>query len=103
MAQYSYQLYNVGQYPEQVGEIDKMAADGWTVHTALLNYTEIYILWERDAPVTAPEPTPRGTQPAPKGDPEPVQPTARKGSPDSETVRREGSFSVEEEVKTSGG
>jgi hypothetical protein len=48
--EYVYSRYNPGQYPTENAHIDVMAADGWRVHTALPNYNEIYILWERAVP-----------------------------------------------------
>lgn len=51
--EYVYSRYNPGQYPEQTSQIDAMAADGWHAHTALPNYNEIYILWERAVPKKA--------------------------------------------------
>lgn len=51
--EYVYTRYNPGQYPAENAHIDVMAADGWHVHTALPNYNEIYILWERAVPKKA--------------------------------------------------
>lgn len=51
--EYAYIRYNPGQYPAENQHLDNMAADGWHVHTALPNYNEIYILWERAVPKKA--------------------------------------------------
>jgi len=48
--EYAYAQYNPGQYPDQMATINAMAADGWHVHTAMPNYNELYILWEREVP-----------------------------------------------------
>ena len=54
MPQYKYAVYNPGQYPADVQkQWDELAADGWHVHTALPNYSEIAILWEKDGPGSA--------------------------------------------------
>ena len=54
MPQYKYAMYNPGQYPAEVQEqLDAMSADGWHVHTALPNYSEVYILWEKDGSALA--------------------------------------------------
>lgn len=48
MPEYQYGIYNPGQYPaESQAQFDQMSADGWHVHTALPNYNEVCILWER--------------------------------------------------------
>ena len=49
MPQYKYAMYNPGQYPADVqAQMDAMSADGWHIHTALPNYTELYVVWEKD-------------------------------------------------------
>ena len=54
MPQYKYATYNPGQYPDDVqAQFDAMSADGWHVHTALPNYSEVYILWEKDGSALA--------------------------------------------------
>jgi len=50
--EYQYGMYNPGQYPGEVkAQLDEMVADGWQVHTAIPNYTEMYVLWHRELPV----------------------------------------------------
>jgi hypothetical protein len=40
-----------GQYPENVQrQLDEMVADGWQVNQSMPNYTEFYILWQRELP-----------------------------------------------------
>lgn len=51
MLQYQYEVYNPGQYKADVqAQLDQMVADGWQVHTAAPNYSEIAILWQRELP-----------------------------------------------------
>jgi hypothetical protein len=53
--EYQYGIYNPGQYPADVQkQWDAMVADGWQVHTAAPNYSEIAILWHRDLPEKKP-------------------------------------------------
>ncbi len=49
--QYQYGVYNPGQYPADTQKAwDALVADGWQVCTAIPNYTEISILWQRELP-----------------------------------------------------
>lgn len=53
--QYQYAMYNPGQYPADVQEqLDARVADGWQVCTALPNYSELYVLWQRELPQAPP-------------------------------------------------
>lgn len=63
--QYRYGIYNPGQFPEAAqSQLDAMTADGWQVRTASPNFSELYILWEREIPLAAaPEEVP--DKPAP--------------------------------------
>lgn len=46
MPRYQYALYN-NQFPDAVQEkLDQLSGDGWHIHTASLNYSELYVLWE---------------------------------------------------------
>jgi hypothetical protein len=48
--QYQYQRYSFQDTPKQLAaqeQIDQMVADGWTVHTALPNFTELAMLWHK--------------------------------------------------------
>ena len=51
--EYHYELYNPGQYPDEMNHINAMASGGWRVHTAMPAYNEIYILWEREVPAAS--------------------------------------------------
>jgi hypothetical protein len=63
--QYQYGIYNPGQYPADAQAAwDAMVADGWQVHTALPNYSEICIFWQRELP----EKKPGAGRGAPEGD-----------------------------------
>jgi hypothetical protein len=49
--EYKYGVYNPGQYPDAAQAAwDALVADGWQIHTALPNYSEICILWQRELP-----------------------------------------------------
>ena len=49
--EYRYGVYNPGQYAADVqAQWDGLVADGWQVHTAMPNYSEISILWAREQP-----------------------------------------------------
>jgi hypothetical protein len=66
-SEYRYDVYNPGQYPDDVqARWDALVADGWQVHTALPNYSEISILWHREVPA-APEGHPEEEPDVPEG------------------------------------
>jgi hypothetical protein len=49
--EYRYAVYNPGQYgPDVQAQLDAMVAAGWQVHTAMPNYSELYVLWQRELP-----------------------------------------------------
>lgn len=49
--EYRYAVYNPGQYAADVADQwDALVTDGWQVHTAMPNYSEIAILWHREIP-----------------------------------------------------
>jgi hypothetical protein len=55
MPDYLYAVYN--NQPQNISivqeKLDNMSADGWHIHTASLQYSEIYILWEKDGSALA--------------------------------------------------
>lgn len=51
--QYSYAIYSFQHAEISAGsqaKMDAMAADGWRAHTAMPNFTELAVLWERELP-----------------------------------------------------
>lgn len=66
--------YQVGIYNFQDAQrgaaaaegMNAMERDGWTIHTAIPNYTELSVLWYKPLPGEAADTTPPAQEPAPE-------------------------------------
>ena len=60
--QYRYEIYDAHKmgWAGLAAALDAMTANGWTIHTVVPAFSEIYIVWQREDPDPEPGPGERG-------------------------------------------